>query len=372
ALSLAYSLGMALVYTLFGVAAGLAGEGLAGALQQPPVLIGFALLLTLLALSQFDLYTLQLPGGFMERITQASNRLRGGSLAPVFLMGGLSALMVGPCVAAPLAGALLYISQTHNVVTGGVALFSLASGMSLPLLALGLSAGTLLPRAGAWMNGVKQFFGQLLLGVALWMVSPLLPPNVLLALWGGWAMLGAIFLRVLERSEAGVSAARRFGQWAGVVLLVAGVFELAGAAVGSEDPLHPLEGFRVRESTLAQASAPGPRFQRIHSLPELNALIRGSARPVLLDFYADWCVSCKEMERLTFADPAVARVMQDYTLVQADVTANSEPERDLLRTFRLFGPPGILIFSAQGQEVPARRVIGFMKPAEFLTHLQPL
>jgi thioredoxin:protein disulfide reductase len=312
-LSSAYALGMALVYTAMGVAAGLAGEGLAAALQTPWVLGGFALVLVALSLSMFGVYELQMPASWQTRLTAASGQVQGGRYGGVFVMGGVSALIVGPCVAAPLAGALLYISQTRDVVLGGVALFAMACGMSVPLLLVGLSAGSLLPKAGAWMAWVKRVFGVLLLAMAAWMVWPVLP-------WG----------------------------------------QSAAAVVTSPDG-----------ATLHATPGSGVVFRRVRNVDELDAILRTAGRPVLFDFYADWCVSCKEMERFTFTDPAVQARMADWLLLQVDVTANTAEDKALMRRYGLFGPPAILLFDAQGRELSARRIIGFEPAATFLTHLAP-
>jgi thiol:disulfide interchange protein DsbD len=235
-LAATYALGMAVVYTLLGIAAGLAGEGLAAALQNPWVLSAFALLMVALALAMFDVYQLQMPAAVQSRLTQASGRQSGGKLIGVFIMGALSALIVGPCVAAPLAGALVYISQTRDVVVGGSALFALAIGMSVPLLLLGVSAGALLPRAGAWMNAVKRFFGVLMLAVALWMVSPVIPAAVQML---GWAMLGIGYGAYLLWAGKGGWFARALG----IFLLALGVLQLIGIASGGRNVLTPLAHF---------------------------------------------------------------------------------------------------------------------------------
>lgn len=378
----AYSLGMALVYTAFGVVAGLAGEGLAATLQNPWVLGGFALLLAVLALSMFGAYELQLPAALRERFATSSNRLQGGHLAGVFAMGGLSALIVSPCVAAPLAGALLYISQTRDVLLGGTALFSLAAGMSLPLLLLGASAGALLPRAGAWMEGVKRLFGLLLLAVAWWMLSPVLPAPLVVAGWGGLLISAATFLHAFDRLPDAAGAALRWAKAAGLVLAVAGAAQIVGAAAGAHDALQPLQPFaRAAGALLASpGSAPSDRgaglsagegvsFRRIASVEELDAAVRSAGRPVMLDFYADWCVSCKEMERFTFSDPTVSARLGKALLLQADVTRNSEADRALLKRFQLFGPPGIVFFDASGRELETR-VIGFQNAERFRQSLQ--
>jgi thiol:disulfide interchange protein DsbD len=361
ALALSYSLGMALVYTAFGVAAGLAGEGLAAALQNPWVLGVFAAGLVALALSMFGVYELQLPGALTSQLAGASQRLPAGRAAGVFAMGGVSALIVSPCVAAPLAGALVYLSQTRDVWLGGTALFALASGMSVPLLLVGASAGALLPKAGAWMDEVKRFFGLLLLGVALWTVQSALPAPLVLALWGALAVAAAVLVFGLHRSESATRrAAWRFAV-AGVLALL-GLMQFVGAASGGADPLQPLAHLRG-------APAAAPQFKLVRSAAELDAALQAAGRPVMLDFYADWCVSCKEMERYTFSDAAVQRKLAGALLLKADVTKNDADDRALLKRFALFGPPGTIFFDAQGHEIGSARVIGFQNTDQFLRSL---
>ncbi len=367
ALAASYSLGMALVYTLFGIAAGWSGEGLAASLQTPWVLGGFALMLVLLALSMFGFYELQLPAAMRERLAHASSRVRGGKIAGVFVMGGLSALIVSPCVAAPLAGALVYISQTRDVVLGGAALFALALGMSVPLLALGLSSGGWLPRAGAWMERVKHFFGAVLLGVAIWIVQPVLPGPVAMLLWGALLLIGAAYLRVFDSLNSGTRGWGRFGKGAGVVLALLGALEFIGVASGGSDPLQPLKHL-VQGSGALDPSA--VTFRRVNSVEELDRELVAAGRPVMLDFYADWCVSCKEMEAFTFSDPRVKAKLSQVLLLQADVTRNSEHDKALLKRFQLFGPPGTIFFDPQGRELSGVRVIGFQSADRFLQTLQ--
>ena len=374
ALSLAYSLGMALIYTALGVAAGLAGEGLAASLQNPWVLGTFGLLLVALSLSMFGAYNLQMPGFIQTRLSEQSSRLRGGTYVGAFLMGGLSALVVGPCVAAPLAGALVYISQTKNVVIGGVALFALASGMSVPLLLMGLSAGSLLPRAGVWMESVKTFFGMLLLAVAWWLVQPVLPAAVSLGLLGVLLALGAAFLGGFDTLGATASVAHRAAKGLGLVLFIGAIAQIVGALTGADNPLQPLRPL-VARVTAAQAATGSAAeaalpFQRITTPAELDAALAAAAgKPVMLDFYADWCVSCKEMEHNTFSDERVRQRLAGAVLVQADVTVSNEATKALLKRFGLFGPPGILFFDGQGHENTAARVIGYQAPEVFLASL---
>lgn len=362
-LSVDYSLGMALVYTALGVAAGMLGEGLSAYLQNPWVLGAFALLMAGLALSMFDLYTLQVPASLQSRLSTASGGGSGKWLG-VFLMGAISALIVGPCVAAPLAGALLYISQTGNVVLGGSALFAMAAGMSVPLLLIGASAGTLLPRAGAWMDAVKRFFGVLMLGTALWMVSPVIPAWLQVA---GWAALGIGYGAFLLWTRPAGWMSRALG----LAVVTLGLLQLVSVATGGRDPLTPLSHLRGQS-----VAAGATDFVRIRSGAELDAALQqnaaGERRPVMLDFYADWCVSCKEMERFTFSDARVKERFGQMLLLQIDVTANNADDRAMLKRFDLFGPPGIMFFDADGRELAQRRVIGYQDADKFISTLQNL
>lgn len=351
-LALSYSLGMALVYTILGVAAGLIGEGLSASLQKPWVLSVFALLMVGLALSMFNLYELQMPSMIQSRLTQASGQMTSGRVAGVFGMGALSALIVGPCVAAPLAGILVYISQTKDAVLGGVALFTLAAGMSVPLLLIGISAGSLLPKAGNWMESIKRFFGVLMLGTALWMVTPILPGWLVVVAWG---VLGAGYgLHLLLRRQ-GKLLSKVFG----VVFLALGLMQLVSVAMGGRDVLRPWH-------YLSAPQEHGATFTRIRSSAELDMMLaRYGDRPMMLDFYADWCVSCIEMERYTFTDLKVKAQMDHMVLLQIDVTQNNADDRQMLRRFGLFGPPAIIMFGKDGQEVRALRVVGFQDARRF-------
>ena len=362
-LAASYGLGMALVYTALGVAAGLAGEGFAAALQTPWAIGGFSLLLVLLSLSMFDVYELKLPASWTTHWAAHSSRLPAGQWLGVFVMGGISALILSPCVTAPLAGALLFISQSGDVVQGGAALFSMASGMSVPLLLLGVSAGRWVPKAGAWMHGVKRLFGLMMLAVALWLAQPVLPIAAVLSLWGLLLLLAGFLLRPFHRHGHHRHALRSALQRVfGVVALALGLMQIVGAASGGKDPLRPL----AHLSGVAAAPVALPVFLRIDDLASLDAALRAAAgRPVMLDFYADWCVSCKEMERFTFSNPQVAARLAGAVLLKADVTANSDGHRALLRRFKLFGPPGTLFFNRDGQEVAAARVIGFQGAERF-------
>ncbi|MPS27361.1 MAG: protein-disulfide reductase DsbD [Alcaligenaceae bacterium] len=392
-LAAAYVLGMSVVYTAVGLLAALSGVSLAASLQTPWVLGVFAALLAVLALAMFDVFTLQLPASWQTSLSDRVSRLPGGRATGAVAMGAVSALIVGPCVAAPLAGALLYVSQTGDVLLGGVALFALAWGMGVPLLAAGASAGALLPKAGLWMDGVKRFFGMLLLAVAWWMLWPVLPGWVQMAGWAVLAILAATLLHAFDALPAEAGTGRRVLKGLGVLFALAGVLQAVGVASGGRDPLQPLghlaasrgEGPIPVLAPPVQGPAPvqgageglwsppgggvsrpgaGAAFERVRSVAELDALLAASDRPVMLDFYADWCVSCKEMEALTFPRADVAQRLAGMRLVQADVTANNADDRELLKRFKLFGPPGIVFFAPGGAPLP-QRVIGFQGAERF-------
>jgi thiol:disulfide interchange protein DsbD len=319
-------------------------------------------------MSMFGFFELQMPSFLQSRFTEASNRIQGGRFTSVFVMGAISALIVGPCVAAPLAGALLYISQTGDVVLGGVSLFSLALGMGMPLLLIGLSAGALLPRAGGWMDGVKRFFGVALLAVAIWLISPVISGIVQMLLWAALLIISAMFLHALEPLAVNAKGLARFWKGVGMMSLVAGIALLLGAMGGSRDLLQPLSVYQGGGTGAAQEKA-HLAFQRVKNIAELDAAIAGSGgRAVMLDFYADWCVSCKEMENLTFTDANVQAKLKDVLLLQADVTANNADDKALLARFKLFGPPGIVFFDQSGNEI-AYRVVGYEPAEKFLASL---
>jgi len=320
-----------------------------------------------LAFSMFGFYDLQLPGFLHHRLHGAHRRLRGGRIASVAGMGMFSAVIVSPCVAAPLAGALLYISQTRDVALGGAALFAMALGMGVPLLAVGASAGALMPKAGPWMETVKRGFGTVLLGMAIYLVSPFLSVPVQMFLWAALLIVTAIQLRAIDPLPASAHGFQRFSKGIGIIALIAGLAYLVGALSGGRDILQPLAGLRVTDSGGESSETP---FERVSSVAELDDRIRAAAgRTVMLDFYADWCVSCKEMERYTFSDERVRSRFREMVLLQADVTANNAEHATLLKRFRLFGPPGIVFFDRDGREIRGLRVIGYQPADRFVTVL---
>lgn len=401
-LSAAYVAGMSVVYTALGVAAGLSGAGLAAWLQTPWVLTLFAILLATLALAMFDVFQFQMPASIQTRLIVKSSHILGGRVAASAMMGALSACIVGPCVAAPLAGALLYISQTGDVVLGALALFAMAWGMGAPLLLMGASAGKLMPRTGAWMEGVKKFFGLLLLATAWWMVMPVLPTWVQIFGWALLAMLGAMLLRTFDSlpQDAGFGGVLR--KTLGMMLVLICAIWLVGLASGGRSLFEPLSHLAVlmpsteAQSTQAPEEALNPvirnptkqqwlalqtqptlktiqvgtlQFQRITSVAQLDAILATATKPIMLDFYADWCVSCKEMESFTFVNPKVVARLSQVLLLQADVTANRPEDRALLKRFKLFGPPGIIFFTKEGKERPDVRVVGFQDANRFAATL---
>lgn len=371
-LSFSYVIASALTYTVFGILAALFGSNLQASFQEPWVIVLFSALFVLLSLSMFGFYNLEIPKSLQNLLHQSSNQHRDGSYLGAFIMGALSSLIVGPCVAAPLAAALAYIGQTGDVVLGGSALFSMGLGMGAPLLLLGTSAGKLLPKAGRWMNATKAVFGVLMLAVAVWMLDRILPAAVTMVLWAMLFIIPAIYLSAIDPLPADASNWKKLWKGFGMIFLVYGIMLLIGSGTGNHNPLQPLQGLAAAPRSTEAASLP---FQRIKTVEDLDRHIRSASakqQTVMLDFYADWCISCKEMEAYTFTDPEVRSRLADFVLLQADVTANDEEDRTLLRRFNLIGPPGILFFGADEQEIAHARVIGFQSASEFNRTLQSL
>ena len=369
-LSLVYVMAMAITYALAGVAAGLAGTMLSAYLQNPWVLGSFALIFVLLALSMFGFYQLQIPASIQSRLAGAANRSAGGKVLSVSVMGVLSAVIVGPCVAAPLAGALLYIGQTGDVVLGGLALFSLAIGMGVPLLIFGTTAGALLPKAGSWMKSVQHFFGVTMLAVAIYLISPVISSVVHMSLWAALLIISAMYLKALDPLPDGSAGFVRLGKGVGVIALISGLALLIGVLSGGRDVLQPLSSLSGPGAAAMQdIGSTELQFKKVTSLADLESQLQGAeGRYVMLDFWADWCISCKEMERFTFTDAQVRKRLKDVVLLKADVTANDAEDQALLKRFGLFGPPGIIFFDRQGAEIDFQ-VIGFQAPQKFLRSL---
>ncbi len=367
-LSLTYVMAMALMYAVAGAVAGVSGHNLQAMFQNPSVLVAFSAVFVLLALSMFGFYELQLPSRWQSKLAVMSNKHGGGTYGGVAVMGALSAIIVGPCVAPPLAGARIYIGQTGDAVLGGAALFSMALGMGAPLLVIGTTAGRWLPRAGAWMDSVKRVFGVLLLGVAVWLLERILPGPVTMVLWASLLSISAVFLGAMEGRATEGAGWRRLRKGAGIVMLVYGAPLIVGAAGGGTEVFRPLGRF----TDGAKSQHNSPVFERIKSVDDLQIRLAGASIPTMLDFYADWCVECKQMERRTFTDPRVQRVLGGVNLLQADVTANDAEDRALLKSLGLYGPPAILFFEPNGVERTDFRLVGFVDAARFSNHVEAL
>ncbi|MFO1424696.1 MAG: protein-disulfide reductase DsbD, partial [Candidatus Competibacteraceae bacterium] len=370
-LSLTYVLAMAVTYTGAGVLAALLGRNIQAWFQHPWVIGAFSGLFVLLALSMFGLYEVRLPANLQYWLVDWSNRQRGGHHIGVAVMGLLSALIVSPCVAPPLIGALTFIAVTGDVALGATALFALGLGMGAPLLAIGASAGHWLPHAGHWMERIKTVFGVLLLAVALGLLERILPATASMVLWATLLIVTATYMGALQPVAHGAPAWRTLIKGLGLVLLIYGILLLVGVAAGGRDPWQPLRGVGL-VANAASTSQPLV-FRRVKTVAEVEGAVREAAgRPAMLDFYADWCVSCREMERYTFTDPGVRATLASAVLLQADVTANDDADQALLRRFSLIGPPAILFFGPDGEERRERRVIGFLDAGAFDKHLRSL
>jgi thiol:disulfide interchange protein DsbD len=368
-ISLVYVLAMACTYAILGVIAASFNFNLQTASQNVWVISVFSGVFILLALSMFGFYELQLPVSWQNRLSVASDQQQSGTLKGATVMGVLSAIIVGPCVAPPLAGALLYISQTGNAVLGGFALLAMGLGMGIPLLVIGTSAGKLLPWAGAWMENIKRIFGVILLGVAVWFMGRILPGPIALVLWALLLILTAMYLGALDKLETNARW-QRLSKGLGLVMLLYGAILIIGAAGGNDDVFRPLQGIAFDADKSKQD---GLNFKTIKSITDLEyelSIAGQESRAVMLDFYADWCITCKEMERKTFHDPDVQRALQDVVLLQADVTKNDDLDAALLSKFNLFGPPAILFFDNNGKERNTYRLIGFAGVEMFVQHVQ--
>jgi thiol:disulfide interchange protein DsbD len=372
-LSLSFVLASAITYTAFGILAALFGSNLQATFQAPWIIYTFSAIFVLLSLAMFGFYTLELPKSLQARLNDAGNNNRDGSYLGAAIMGSLSSLIVGPCVAAPLAAALMYIGQTGDVILGGSALFVMGMGMGVPLLIVGASAGSLLPKAGHWLNVSKSVFGVLMLAVAVWMLERVVIPEVTMLLWAMLCIIPAIYLRTLDPLPEVDSGWHKLWKGLGVMLLSYGLLILIGLAAGTTNPLQPLKGIALN-TTGKQTNKP-LHFKQINSLADLQQALQSAqqqGKPVMLDFYADWCISCKEMEAYTFSKPAVQQQLARFVLLQANVTANNAEHQALLKSFNIFGPPAILFFNSNQQEQEEARVLGYQDAGTFMHHLSNL
>ncbi len=371
-LSLSYVVASALTYTVFGILAALFGSNLQTIFQEPWIIAVFSGIFVLLSLSMFGFYNLELPKSFQAKLHNSSDKHRDGSYLGAAIMGVLSSLIVGPCVAAPLAGALIYIGQTGDVILGGSALFVMGFAMGFPLLLLGASAGSLLPKAGHWLNSTKAVFGVIMLAVSVWMLDRILPAPIIMLLSACLLIIPAVYLRALDPIPEIASGWHKLWKGLGVIMLLYGTLLIIGLSMGNNNPLQPLRGFTGGQVADKEH---GLNFKRIVSLNDLEHELeqaKSNNQWVMLDFYADWCISCKEMEAYTFTDEKVKNKLADFILIQADVTKNNSDDQALLKYFNLIGPPAILFFGPDKKERKASRVIGYQKTNVFLANIDNL
>jgi thiol:disulfide interchange protein DsbD len=367
-LSLVYVLAMSLTYTVAGLLTGLLGANLQTMLQNPWVISSFSALFVVLSLSMFGLYELQLPQGIQDCLHRISHNQTGGKLAGVALMGLLSGLIVGPCLAPPLAGALVFIGQQGDPLLGASALFSLSMGMGIPLLVIGTSAGSLLPKAGPWMDGIKSVFGVLMIALAIWLLERIIPGWVALLLWGSLLIVSAVYLGALNSLSMVSTGWEKLLKGFGLIILVYGSLLIVGSASGSQNVWQPLTALTSPSFNTGE-NQHGVKFIQIDNLTELEQQLSRSTRPVMLDLYADWCTECKTMEMTTFKDPAVVAALANTTTLQLDMTDNTAEHKALLKKFSIFGPPTILFFDSQGDEYSQYRLIGGLDAQDFSQHI---
>ena len=370
-LSLIYVFAMACAYAVAGVAASVFGSGVQSALQTPAVLIGFSLVFVALALSMFGLYELQMPLAMQNALSKKAQS-KGGIIG-VFAMGFLSALIASPCVAAPLAGALLYIAQSGNAVFGGLALFTMGLGMGVPLLLIGASSGKILPRPGAWMDKIKTLFGFIMLIMAVWLSARVLGAKAELLLYGVIGVFASVFFGAFDATSSEQSGGKKLLKGAALLAFIYSVLLIVGSFSGAKSALNPLEGFKNAGGASVNLSKNEPNFIAVSNLTELENAVKSSSMPVLIDFYATWCASCNELDEITFKDEAVLKKLENFTLLRVDVTKNSSDNAQIMKKFGLIGPPAILFFRAGSHmqdELKNARLIGFYPPKKFLAHLE--
>lgn len=371
-LSLVYVLAVAVTYTLIGVIAGLFGENLQAAFQNAWIIGLFSFVFVLLSLSMFGFYELQLPTALQSRLNNLSNGQKGGTVMGVAIMGLLSALIVGPCMAAPLAGALIYIGQTGDPLLGGAALFSLSMGMGVPLLIVGASAGKLLPKAGVWMESVKAGFGVMLLLLAVWMLDRVIDDSIALLLYAVILLVAAVYMKALDRLQDEARGWRVFWKGIGVVLLLYGTLLFVGGMTGGTSLLQPLKNIVAAGATQVSTEM---RFVTVTNKTQLDQLLaeaKAQNKPVMLDFYADWCVACVELDLFTFSDAGVQQGLSGFSRIKVDVTANDDDAKELSRDYSVIGPPALIFYDRAGTLQPNMTLIGVIEPEVFINHIAPL
>lgn len=370
-LSLIYVFAMACAYAVAGVAASVFGSGVQTALQTPAVLIGFSIVFVALALSMFGLYELQMPLALQNALSKKAQSK--GGVVGVFVMGFLSALIASPCVAAPLAGVLLYIAQSGNALFGGLALFTMGLGMGVPLLLIGASSGKILPRPGAWMDKIKTLFGFIMLIMAVWLSARVMGARAELLLYGAIGVFASVFFGAFDATNGERSGGKKLLKGTALLAFIYSVLLIVGSFSGAKSALNPLEGFKNSGGAGVNLSKNEPNFITVSNLAELENAVKSSSKPVLIDFYATWCASCNELDEITFKDETVLKKLENFTLLRADVTKNSSDNAQIMKKFGLIGPPAILFFRAGSDaqdELKNVRLIGFYPPEKFLAHLE--
>ena len=353
-MSLVYVLAMSLAYTIAGVIAGVFGANLQAALQNPYVLIAFALIFIALAFSMFGYFEIRLPSALQSKINKTTDGKEKQGVLGIAIMGFLSALIVGPCVAPPLAGALVYIGQTGDALLGGLALFVMSLGMGIPLLLIGAGAGKFMPKPGGWMEGVTKIFGIIMLGVAIWLLDRVLDATLVMFLWALLFLGAGIYLKVYENIIAKLIT---------TAISILGVVLFVAAISGATNPLNPLEKFTSSKGSLVQNELV---YIKVKNIAELEEQIAKSSKPIMLDFWASWCVSCKELDQITFKDPAVINKLKGFTLLKVDVTDNNDDDKALQKKYGIVGPPALVFWNTNKEEVNSSKIVGYKNPTEFL------
>ena len=376
-LSLVYVLSMSIAYTIAGVLAGLFGANIQILLQNPWVIVIFSAIFVALAFSMFGYYELQLPASLQSKINSTSDKAQGKGFVSVAVMGFLSALIVGPCVAAPLAGALIYIGQTGDALLGGAALFIMSIGMGVPLLLIGIGAGKFMPKPGGWMQNVSKIFGVVMLAVAIYLISRVIPDMYTMLLWAFLLIGSAVYLGALEPLKEGVSGIVKMSKVLGIILLIYGIMLFVGAYIGSTNPLDPLEKIKTPTyagvSTNVKTAVPLKNsFIVVKNLKELENVVKSSSKPVMVDFSAKWCVSCKELEEKTFKDPRVMALFQNFTLIRADVTDNTQEQKAMMKRYNVFGPPVMVFFDKNHNILNDKKLVGYINADDFIKHLNSI
>ncbi len=372
-LSLVYVLSMAVAYSIAGVLAGLFGSNIQIMMQNPWVIVSFSAIFVALAFSMFGYYELQLPSSFQAKVNKTSDKMQGKGITSVAIMGFLSALIVGPCVAAPLAGALVYIGQTGNALLGGFALFIMSLGMGTPLLLVGIGAGKFMPKPGGWMENVSKVFGVVMLGVALYMLSRVISSEISMLLWAILFIGSAVYLGALEPLKDGIAGIKKMLKVMGLIFFIYGVILFVGAILGNTSPLNPLANIKSGKYQNGLKDFKNNKsFRIVKNEKEIQNILKNSNKPVILDFSAKWCMSCKELEKDTFDDPKVKDELKNFTLLRVDVTSNSNEDKRLMKKYGVFGPPVIIFFDKNHNELKNQKIVGYIQAKRFLSHIKEI